>query len=40
MMPAFFKVTKAPFLFTVFKARQLSFTRINLPSSGTQMRLF
>ena len=39
-IPAFFRVTKAPFLLTVFSARQLSFTLTNLSSSGTQMRLF
>lgn len=39
MRPAFLRVTKAPFLLTVLRARQLSLTRTNLSSSGTQMRL-
>ena len=39
MIPAFLSVTKAPFLLTVFSARQLSLSLTNLLSSGTQMRL-
>ena len=37
--PAFLRVTKAPFLFIVLSARQLSLRRTKRPSSETQMRL-
>jgi hypothetical protein len=40
MIPAFLRVTKAPFLLMVLSARQLSLMRTNFASSGTQMRLF
>ena len=37
--PAFFSVTKAPFLEIVFKARAVSLTVTKRLSSGTQIRL-